>query len=240
MNREEERLRIGQRIADLRKQKGMTQQDLADITGNQRNHISRIESGKYSVGFDTLQAIAEALGGTIDIVVSLAFMLLFVSCGQSGFGKGGSNAEQFVRENAVLVRDDIASIETVREDSVLGDTGIGFQTMKLLEAGTNYLQDNITRDEYAQIINEATLLMKDIQDCWDNPSVVGDSLRSLGKYSGMWRKAYTVEVTMNSSVKKTHVVLMDEDGTTPRMTERDFASTLDDFSRDISRAINNL
>jgi transcriptional regulator with XRE-family HTH domain len=100
MNREEERQRIGQRIADLRKQKGMTQQDLADITGNQRNHISRIESGKYSVGFDTLQAIAEAIGGTIDIVVSLAFMLLLVSCGQSGFGKGGSNAEQFVRENA--------------------------------------------------------------------------------------------------------------------------------------------
>lgn len=66
---EEERQRIGQRIADLRKAKGMTQQDLADVTGNQRNHISRIESGKYSVGFDTLQAIADALGGTIDIIV---------------------------------------------------------------------------------------------------------------------------------------------------------------------------
>ena len=70
MNKEEERLRIGQRISDLRKQRGMTQQDLADITGNQRNHISRIEGGKYSVGFDTLQAIAEALGGTIDIITT--------------------------------------------------------------------------------------------------------------------------------------------------------------------------
>lgn len=69
MTKEEERQRIGQRIADLRKQKGMTQQDLADLTGNQRNHISRIESGKYSVGFDTLQSIAEAIGGTIDIIV---------------------------------------------------------------------------------------------------------------------------------------------------------------------------
>ena len=66
---EEERQRIGQRIADLRKEKGMTQQGLADIVGMQRNHISRIEAGKYSVGFDTLQAIAEALGGTIDIIV---------------------------------------------------------------------------------------------------------------------------------------------------------------------------
>ena len=69
MSKEEERQRIGQRIADLRKAKGMTQQGLADIVGMQRNHISRIEAGKYSVGFDTLQAIAEALGGTIDIIV---------------------------------------------------------------------------------------------------------------------------------------------------------------------------
>ncbi len=69
MNKEQERERIGQRIADIRKEKGMTQQGLADIVGMQRNHISRIEAGKYSVGFDTLQAIAEALGGTIDIIV---------------------------------------------------------------------------------------------------------------------------------------------------------------------------
>ena len=70
MNKELERLRIGQRFADLRKQRGITQQTLADLTGNQRNHISRIESGKYSVGFDTLQAIAEAIGGNIDIIIT--------------------------------------------------------------------------------------------------------------------------------------------------------------------------
>jgi transcriptional regulator with XRE-family HTH domain len=68
MDKEQERQRIGQRIADLRKAKGMTQQDLADRTGNQRNHISRIESGKYSVGFDTLQTIAEQFDMKVDIV----------------------------------------------------------------------------------------------------------------------------------------------------------------------------
>ena len=68
MDKEQERQRIGQRIADLRKAKGMTQQDLADRTGNQRNHISRIESGNYSVGFDTLQTIAEQFGMKVDIV----------------------------------------------------------------------------------------------------------------------------------------------------------------------------
>ena len=68
MIKEDERLRIGQRIAELRKELGLTQQDVADRTGLQRNHLSRIEQGRYSVGFDTLQAIAEALGGNIDIV----------------------------------------------------------------------------------------------------------------------------------------------------------------------------
>ena len=68
MSKEEERQRIGQRIAEIRKAQGITQQDLADRTGIQRNHISRIEQGRYSVGFDTLQMIAEAMGGNVEII----------------------------------------------------------------------------------------------------------------------------------------------------------------------------
>ena len=65
---EQERQRIGQDIAQLRKEKRMTQQDMTDATGVKRNHISRIEQGHYSVGFDTLQAIADALDADIRIV----------------------------------------------------------------------------------------------------------------------------------------------------------------------------
>ncbi len=65
---EEERQRIGIDIATLRTQKGMTQQQIAESAGLQRNHISRIEQGRYSVGFDTLQAIADALDADIRIV----------------------------------------------------------------------------------------------------------------------------------------------------------------------------
>ena len=68
MNRDDERLRIGTELAERRKQMGKTQADLTDATGVQRNHISRIEQGRYSVGFDTLQAIAEALDADIRIV----------------------------------------------------------------------------------------------------------------------------------------------------------------------------
>ena len=63
-----ERKRIGERIRKLRMEKKLTQDQLADMTGLKRPHITRIEAGVYSVGFDTLQAIAEALGCTVDMV----------------------------------------------------------------------------------------------------------------------------------------------------------------------------
>ena len=65
---EQERQRIGQDIAQLRKEKGMTQQDLADRVEMQRAHISRIEAGRYSVGLDTLTAIGQALGKRLAFV----------------------------------------------------------------------------------------------------------------------------------------------------------------------------
>jgi transcriptional regulator with XRE-family HTH domain len=60
--------RIGQRIAALRKLAGMSQEQLALRAGLQRTHISRIEAGKYAVTLETIQAIAEALGMTVDIL----------------------------------------------------------------------------------------------------------------------------------------------------------------------------
>jgi transcriptional regulator with XRE-family HTH domain len=68
MNKEQQRQRIGNDLSELRKQRGMTQQQVADIAQMQRNHISRIEAGRYSVGFDTLQTIAEALDADIRIM----------------------------------------------------------------------------------------------------------------------------------------------------------------------------
>jgi len=62
------RSRIGQRITALRNLHGMTITELADKSGLQRSHISRIEVGKYSVNIETLQSIAEAFGMTVDII----------------------------------------------------------------------------------------------------------------------------------------------------------------------------
>lgn len=63
-----DRERIGKRIAELRKEKQMTAEELAAKTGLQRPNISRIESGRYSTGIDVLSKIAEALDCEIDFV----------------------------------------------------------------------------------------------------------------------------------------------------------------------------
>ena len=60
--------RIGLRIATLREAKGWSQEELSERAGLQRTHISRIENGRYAVTLETIQAIAEALGMTVDII----------------------------------------------------------------------------------------------------------------------------------------------------------------------------
>ena len=75
----QERERIGQRFAEVRKEtewvdangvkrKGMTQTELAERCGLFQSSIARVEMGYFSVGFDTLEAMAEGLGKKIDIV----------------------------------------------------------------------------------------------------------------------------------------------------------------------------
>ena len=62
------RERIGGRVATLRKLKGMTQDQLAQEAGLQRTHVNRIEAGKYAVTIDVVQAIAQVLGMTVDLI----------------------------------------------------------------------------------------------------------------------------------------------------------------------------
>ena len=60
--------KIGLMIATLRQLHNMTITELADRAGLQRSHVSRIEAGKYAVALETIQAIAEAFGMTVDII----------------------------------------------------------------------------------------------------------------------------------------------------------------------------
>lgn len=62
------RERIGKRIAEIRKQKGISQARLSELTGIAPGNIARIELGKYSTGIDILSKIAQALNYRIDFV----------------------------------------------------------------------------------------------------------------------------------------------------------------------------
>jgi transcriptional regulator with XRE-family HTH domain len=58
--------RLGRRIRELRKVKGWRQIDLAAHAKLSQNHICDIERGQAEVGLKTLEALADALGTTMD------------------------------------------------------------------------------------------------------------------------------------------------------------------------------
>ena len=62
------RKRMGEQIAALRAELGITQQELGDRAGIKQPHIARIEKGAYSVGLDTLDTIAAAMDAEVRIV----------------------------------------------------------------------------------------------------------------------------------------------------------------------------
>ena len=57
----EDFLRIGLNILYYRKQKGITQQRLAEMTSYSKNHIQKIETAMASPSVEALLDIAEAL-----------------------------------------------------------------------------------------------------------------------------------------------------------------------------------
>lgn len=74
---EANRFRIGQLIAQLRQEKGLTQGQLADDTGISQANISRMEKGKYNVSIDLLSALLFALDRKIEFAeISLTEKML--------------------------------------------------------------------------------------------------------------------------------------------------------------------
>lgn len=59
---------MGIRISELRKSKGMTQEELAEASGVDRTNISKIESGIYNVSMVILSKIATVLECTVEMV----------------------------------------------------------------------------------------------------------------------------------------------------------------------------
>jgi len=52
---------VGQRIKTIREEKGLTQQDLADLCNFEKSNMSRIEAGRTNLTLKSLLTISEAL-----------------------------------------------------------------------------------------------------------------------------------------------------------------------------------
>ena len=57
----EKNILLGARIKELRKRKGLSQDQLAEKVGIESKYLSRLEVGKRAPSFDTLEKIADSL-----------------------------------------------------------------------------------------------------------------------------------------------------------------------------------
>lgn len=60
-----DRIKLGKRIKELRREKDITQIDLAAKVGIDRSYLGFIERGERNVSFDVLTDIAKALGVSV-------------------------------------------------------------------------------------------------------------------------------------------------------------------------------
>lgn len=165
----------------------------------------------------------------------IGILIVFTGCNhtQMKYGQGGKNACQFVKEQVLSLRDDIQDIEVVAEDSLLCDLGMTFGNLTLSKQGVAFLKGEISKDELSATIDSIAMAATDIEYSWRFSNVVNDSLKQLPKYDGLWRKVYTVKVTMKSGITKEPRVLMDTDGITPRTLERDLEKAIEEHTKHI-------
>ena len=63
------RYEVISQIIEARKEKNMTQEDLAKKVGTQKSNISRLESGNYNPSLDLLIKVARCLGKDLQVQI---------------------------------------------------------------------------------------------------------------------------------------------------------------------------
>lgn len=61
---------IGSTIKILREEKGMTQQQIADLTNMHRSNYSKVEKGERDLSLEAVNSVAKYFGMTIDQLVN--------------------------------------------------------------------------------------------------------------------------------------------------------------------------
>ena len=167
------------------------------------------------------------------MLLPLALVLMACSSTPPKFGQGGRNASQFVREQLPEIAQNAESIEVTGEDSLLCDIGLTFGINDVYKALERYNNGEITLKEARAVRDSVMHDGADVENTWRYGSIVTDSLKQLTRYEGQWRKVYTVTVKMKSQTLEEVRVMMDNDGTTPRYTDKQFSDRLNELCRQI-------
>ena len=67
LKKNEAEYKIIEEIILARKEKNLTQKDLAELVGTKQSNISRLESGNYNPTIDFLNKIASAIGKQLEV-----------------------------------------------------------------------------------------------------------------------------------------------------------------------------
>ena len=62
------KITLGQRVRELRKLKGISQEELAFIAGLDRTYIASVEKGKRNISIVNISKLAEALNVTLKVL----------------------------------------------------------------------------------------------------------------------------------------------------------------------------
>ncbi len=85
-----EKEKLGRRIKEIRRARGLSQEQLAELIGIEQKHVSRLEVGKSYPTIDRLEKIALAL--------NVSMGSFFDSENQTSFGEKSKRLEQMLSE----------------------------------------------------------------------------------------------------------------------------------------------
>lgn len=74
-------VRFGQRLREVRHEKGISQEKLAELAGLHRTYVSSVERGERNISLQNIEKLATALGVTMARLMPVLF-LFFVRAGQ--------------------------------------------------------------------------------------------------------------------------------------------------------------
>lgn len=168
-------------------------------------------------------------------ILLLVLLAILAGCSQTKmkYGQGGVNACQFVKEQVPELRDNIESIEVIGEDTLLSEVSLSFADGLLSQKCTAYIKNEISKEELENTIDSIKQVLDDIELSWVHSDFMNNSLKKKSEYASMWRKVFKVKVTMKDGVIKEPRVMMDKDGITPRIIERDVQREIERLSNRI-------